>query len=214
MQNSPLEVCFYQFDNEISNTNSVLKELKKIRIEVRSGDYVHLDNRKIELFACLYFLKIHVSWEAFLESSFTRYICGYNCPSGNLPKLLIKRQSSITSALNTILNGKNYVNWSPDDTINRSKLFFLNGEPYLGAISSAKHELKNIYLLRNSIAHSSLFAHNNFRMLVRSEIGYNPRGMTPGRFLLTKRVIPGKKQITYLEYYLNMFRILGNQIIP
>jgi len=214
-RNSPLLYCATQFKNDINYTTDVPKELRKYRIEIRSGSHVHLDNRKIELYVCLYFLKIHLSWEAFLESTFVRYICGHPCPSGNSPILLIRKQTSIANALSTILAGKNYLAWSPDETINRTKIYLHMGEPYSSAISAAKHELTNIYVIRNRIAHRSEYAQNNFRQLIRSEIGYNPRGMTPGRFLMTKKAISGtRNKITYLDYYLYILHSLCNQIVP
>jgi hypothetical protein len=212
--NSPLLHCATQFKNDIHYTTNALKELRKYRIEIRSGIHVHLDNRKIELYVCLYFLKIHLSWEAFLESTLLRYICGHSSPSGNSPRLLISKQTSIANALSTILGGKNYLVWSPDEVINRTQRYLYMGEPYSSAISTAKHELTNIYVIRNRIAHRSEYAQNNFRQLIRSEIGYNPRGMTPGRFLMMKKAFSGtRKKITYLDYYLYILQSLCNHIV-
>jgi hypothetical protein len=213
-RNTPLFNCASQFRNDINSTSGILKELRKYRIEIRSGRYVYLDNRKIELYMCLYFLKIHLSWEAFLESSFVRYLCGHKSPSGVSPNLLISRQSCISNALTTILQGKNYLNWSPDETISRSQQYFYRGEPFSSAISAARNELNNLHIIRNRIAHRSEYAQKNFRNVVRSEIGFNPRGMTPGRFLMMKKPSSGRKKIIYLSHYLDILQILCNQIVP
>jgi len=213
-RNTPLLNCASQFKTDITFTADILKELRNYRIEIRPGRHVYLDNRKIELYVCLYFLKIQLSWEAFLESIFVRYLCGYPSPSGVSPKLLISRQTCITNALQTILEGKNYLSWSPDETISRSQKYFDMGEPFSTAISTAKHELKNLHIIRNRIAHRSEYAQQNFRNLVRGEIGFNPRGMTPGRFLMMKKPSAGRKKITYLAHYLDILQILCNQIVP
>jgi hypothetical protein len=212
-RNSPLARCVTLFKEEVKDIVHILAELPKYRIETTSGIHVHLDNRKVELFVCLYFLKLHLSWESFLESTFTRYICGYSSPSGMLPALLISRQPSISDALSNILQGKKYLSWAPSETISRSKKYMNNGEPYVSAISLAKNDLENLYIIRNRIAHSSQFARDNFRDLVRQEIGYNPKGMTPGRFLLAKKRL-GRKKISYIQYYLDNLEILSNLIVP
>lgn len=213
MRTSPLQHCASQFNSELKSTVNILAELRKYRIEIRSGRYVYLDIRKIESFVCLYFLKTHLSWEAFLESTFVRYMCGHSSPSGISPTLLGSRQTCINDAQITILNRRNFLSWSPDETISRAQTFFNTGTPYSSAISTARHELKNIYIIRNRIAHMSGYAQQNFRNVVRSEIGYNPRGMTPGRFLIMKKRISSRKRITYLEYYLDILQTLCSQIV-
>jgi len=213
-RNSPLLHCASQFKSDINHISNSLKELQKYRIEIRSGRYISLDNRKTELFLCLYFLKIHLSWETFLESTLVRYLCGHTSPSGASPTLLQGRQTCISNALSTLLSGRNYLNWSPDEIINRSQTFLSMGEPYSSAISTARHELGNIYIIRNRIAHRSEYSQQNFRNLVRNEIGYNPRGMTTGRFLMTKKAAIGRTKITYLDHYLNIFSILCDLIVP
>ena len=213
-RNSPLLYCASQFKNDINYISDIPKELQKYRIEIRSGRYIYLDNRKIELLVCLYFLRIHLSWEEFLESTFVRYMCGHSSPSGVSPTLLMGRKNCISDALSTILHGSNYISWSPSETISRSQRFLNMGEPYLSAISTARYELKNLYTIRNRIAHRSEYAQLNFRDMVRSEIGYNPRGMTPGRFLMMKKSTTGRRKITYLEYYLNILHTLCDLIVP
>ena len=212
-RNSPLLYCSSQFIRDINDTSIIINELQKYRIEIRKGKHIHLDNRTIELYICLYFLRIHLSWESFLESTFVRYICGHPNISGKSPTLLIPRQTSISFAMSTILGPKNFLSWSPDETIVRSQKYLHMGEPYSRAMSVAKNDLKNLYTIRNRIAHSSEYAQNMFRQTVRTEIGYNPKGMTPGRFLLMKKPISSRKKVTYLHYYLDILQTLANQIV-
>jgi hypothetical protein len=214
MHSIHLAKCISLFNEDFAVIDNAVRELRSYRIEVHPGVYHSLNNRSIESFVCLQFLRMHLSWEEFLESTFIRYICGYSSPSGLTPKLLCAQQRCLKDAMTEIHGTRRYVNWAPTETVDRACKYLDGGEPYHSSISAAKHELQNIYSIRNRIAHRSDFAKEQFRDVIRSEIGYNPRGITPGRFLLIRKKIGRRKNVTYLEYYMEMLSILSRQIVP
>ena len=76
------------------------------------------------------------------------------------------------------------------------------------------NDLEAIITVRNRFAHRSEFSQIQFNRLVRNEIGFNPPGMTPGRFLLTAiaNIRVGKK--TYFDFFTDLMLSLAYIIVP
>ena len=206
--------CTAMFNNEVSTVKQAVQEINLYRIEISPGVYHVLNNRTNELLICLQFLRMHLCWEGFIEAVLVRYLCGCSSPSGFTPTIVSSKTRNIRDAMQIISGNARYVSWSPGETIKRARVHFDNGEPFSSALSSALYQLNCISAIRNRIAHRSDFAKERFRETVRTEIGYNPRGMTPGRFLMMKRKISPRRRGTYFQYYSDILLALARQIAP
>ena len=147
-------------------------------------------------------LRIFMAWEAFLEDTFLRYMCGATSIGGLKPSCCaIPRDLKHARDIVCGMSNRDFIDWaSPDKVIQRSMLYFHDGEPFNSAVSPATVELRDFRTVRNRIAHDSDQARNDFAKLVRHHLGSVPRGMGPGRFLTT--VNPNRTgQLTYLGHW-------------
>jgi len=165
---------------------------------------------QLEMIVEMAFLRIFVSWESFLEDSLIRYVTGAISPSGYIPNTLIHPQN-LGHALDLVLSGRDYTSWnSASEVIQRSSLFFQDGEPYRSALEPAITDLDEMNIIRNRIAHKSVNSKNKFNSFIRRKFGHSVRGMTPGRLLLTLH--PSSASNTFLDYYIELI-ILSSTVI-
>lgn len=214
MPNISVEHCRKQLEQRLQQIDNFVKELKTYKIETNIDSYLPLKIRTFEMFVGLQFLLMHLAWEEFLESVFVRYMCGCSSPTGLSPQLLHNKEKCLKDAMTTLLGNHKYLNWSPTDTIDRANEYLDHGEPFSGIIGSARYALDSMSIIRNRFAHRSEYAAERFGELVRRELGYNPRGMTPGRFLLVEEPINRRRRQTYLKYYSDVLQIASNGIAP
>jgi len=92
----------------------------------------------------------------------------------------------------------------------RAKLYFQNGDPFYTVISMSLSDLKEMRIIRNSIAHSSRETKHAFDNLVRQKLGHNPRGMVVGKMLMER--IPSSNSRTLLEHYGQLLLTVGQLI--
>jgi hypothetical protein len=177
---------------------------------------------QLEMIVEMAYLRIFVSWESFLEESFIRYTTGAippsgNAtgaipPSGNAPVTLIHPQN-IGHALDLVVAGRDYISWnSASEVIQRSALYFQDGEPYRSALEPAIIDLDEMNIIRNRIAHKSAKSKSKFNSFIRRKFGHSVRGMTPGRLLLTQH--PSTAPGTFLNYYIDLLTLTSETIIP
>lgn len=166
---------------------------------------------QVELFAELSFLRMYVSWESFLEESFSRFLCGARGASGTRPVSCAKPRSidHAKSLLIGLERGGRYADWSKRDTVvSRAELFFRHGAPFVGPLSAAARDLDDMRLIRDCIAHRSHTVRDNLAKLVHRRTGVAHR-YSPGRFLL--RTAPGTPD-TYLELFSQKLTLTAEQI--
>ena len=167
---------------------------------------------QLEMIVEMAFLRIFVSWESFLEESFIRYATGAITPAGYGPERLINPQN-LGHALDLIHSGRDYINWnSASEVIQRSALYFQDGEPYRSALEPAIIDLDEMNIIRNRIAHKSAKSKSKFNSFIRRKFGHSVRGMTPGRLLLTQH--PSTAPGTFLNYYIDLLTLTSETIIP
>lgn len=167
---------------------------------------------QLEMIVEMAYLRIFVSWESFLEESFIRYAIGAISPSGNAPNTLIHPQN-IGHALDLVIAGRDYISWnSASEIIQRSALYFQDGEPYRSALEPAITDLDEMNIIRNRIAHKSAKSKSKFNSFIRRKFGHSVRGMTPGRLLLTLH--PTTTPGTFLNYYIDLLALTSETIIP
>jgi len=195
--------------------SQVLRELER---QVNSGQNLVITGKtfgfpqiQIEIIAEMAFLRVFMAWENFLEESFIRYLVGAASPAGYCPERFVNPPNMVI-AEKLIKGEREYVRWnSASDVINRSDLFFKDGEPYKNVLQGATTELNEMNTIRNRIAHKSTYSKNKFTDFVRRTFGHRIRGMTPGRFLLTPK--DASSRITYFDHYVEIIKYASRTII-
>jgi hypothetical protein len=190
---------------------SLSVDAEKFR-EFKSNRYHPLTQSRRFLITELSFLQIFNAWEEFLEETFIHYMCGHKTQSGYSPILKVRlSEATLHQASVTVNQGKAYSDWSrSDEVMNRARIYFDKGEPFATAIENSYNMLEEMRKIRNGIAHSSTHSREKFSELVRQKIGYLPRNMGPGRFLLQD--ISGSGQ-TLLYNYGSLLKVLGRVIV-
>lgn len=129
---------------------------------------------QVELFAELSFLRMYVSWEAFLEESFSRFLCGARGTSGAVPMSCAKPDSieHARSILIGLDRGGRYADWSKRETvIARASLFFRHGAPFSVPITAAARDLDDMRMIRDCIAHKSRASKDSLAKIVQRRTG-------------------------------------------
>jgi hypothetical protein len=113
-----------------------------------------------------------------------------------------------------LLGGQRYLRWTPNEIMVRAKQFFGNGAPFDQTVRFARQQLEDICTIRNAFAHRSEHAQSEFRQLVRREMGYNPRAMSPGKFLLKSNAAGTSPGQPFIQYYADVLQTIGHMIVP
>ena len=163
----------------------------------------------------LSFFQIFLSWEFFLEETFTLYLWGKRPPSGIPPRRLVRPSTRKEAILMVVGADRNYVDWTKVDGLNsRAKKYFDDGKPYTDAFYGQRQFFEELRVIRNAIAHSSHHSQEEFKKLARRKLlGTFPPGMTVGGFLST--AIPGSSPPqSFLEYYVDGIIFVAEKIVP
>jgi hypothetical protein len=171
------------------------------------GNLIHV--RDQEEIAGLTLLKLTLAWESFLEDTFLRYLCGAKSAAGVSPTLLLGKQPKLNAAFRALSGSNKFLGWQPDTTLKRANKFFDAGEPYETAVKGAKSVLEDMGSIRNRIAHRSDHSVIEFQAVVQVHFGFVPRGMTPGRFLLSTLPILG---IPAIDHYTGIVKATAHLI--
>ena len=204
------------FDQNVQNALAFSRQAKNFRMLRPDGKPRHIGVRRVEALAGLTLLMIYLLWEDFLESVFVRYMCGAKSASGFAPLLCLAPQPTITAAMTQLLSsqGANYLDWNSNAALRRACRYFDRGEPFLTALGAARQTLEDTRIVRNRFAHRSEFAKQQFRTVVLRSLGYVPRGMGPGRFLLTTNPSSLAGGQTFIEFYANTLLGASQSIVP
>lgn len=202
--------CLDGFENNVLTTLSMLTEARSFRIR-RQNSYVSIGARRIELFGSFALLRICLSWETFVEDVFCRYLSGARTASGYGPTLLIPPCSSAKVAMQGLLGRQRYLQWSSGEILSRANSCFGSGDPFATAVNAVTNTLEEVVTIRNRFAHRSDYAITKFRSVVMRWFGSVPRGLTPGRFLLSYD--PGSGQ-PFIEFYANTLIGAARAIVP
>jgi len=164
---------------DIANKAAQYKELRK-------GKYRSIPKPMLYSINELSFLKLFISWEHFLEQSFIRFMCKAKNSAG-FPVETYVNPRDLEHALNMLKQKQRYVDWTVvNDVIKRAKLYFKDGEPFSTALGQVSAHLTEMKIIRNRIVHESKKANEDFRNLVRQKFGHFPRGMMPGKLLMSR----------------------------
>jgi hypothetical protein len=195
----------------------VLKEFKndvagcaRLLLSVRGAGFPFF---QVELFAELSFLRMYVSWEAFLEESFSRFLCGARGISGAIPTSCVNPHSieHAKSILVGLDRGGRYADWSRRDTVTaRASLFFRDGAPFSIPLTAAARDLDDMRAIRDCIAHKSRVSKESVAKIVQRRTGVAHK-YSAGRFLLKRPTQPGAPA-TFLDFFANTLVLIAERI--
>ena len=138
-------------------------------------------------------------------------MCGARNSSG-YPTERNVNPNCLKNALDILKQKQRFVDWTiGDDVINRAKVCFRNGEPFVGGMGRSLNHLANMKIVRNRIAHISGGTNKAFQNLVRQEMGHGQKGMVPGKFLMEK--IPPTSTTSLLQNYGNILLTAARIIV-
>ena len=166
-----------------------------------------------EIIIKIVFLQTFISWEEFLDESFTLYLLGKRPPKGKCPRRL-HNPTRRKDAIRLIIGDRNYADWTRTDIlIDRAKKYFRGGEPYKSALGSYQNVLADMNTIRNAIAHSSTHSKNQFKALVRRKLGTYPPNLSVAKFLAM--TMPSSSPTkSFLQFYLENIHIAADTIVP
>lgn len=116
-----------EFGREVSRAQDLVQRLELARIalarDARSRHLLHVS--KLELFYEFAFLRVFLTWEAFLEQTFLRYLCGYHHSGGQEATHSTHYYRTLADAERAVLGQHRYVLWhNPDIVVVRAQNFF------------------------------------------------------------------------------------------
>jgi len=172
--------------------------------------YKELTIARLEALYELAYLRIFLTWEAFLEESFLRYLCGFHNSAGPVA-LKVGRFSTIDDARVAVLAGSRFVSWyNPVSVVRRAQRFCINS-PHELVVVSVQTQLEWYAAIRGRIAHASTYARGEFDQATLGLAGRRIRGSRPGSFLRTIDHGAGKR---WLHVLADGFKGLAGQITP
>lgn len=150
-------------------------------------------------------LKVFGKWEKFLEDIFIEYMLGGKSRNGCKVVRYVNPVDK-DHAYRMIQNVNLYPDWSDTEKVLiNARNFFENGGAF-EILKTMKAELTSLKKVRNSIAHLSIRAQNDFEKLVQGKTGYLPDGITPAKFLIEFRHGKKRSSPTYYEHYINYLK--------
>jgi hypothetical protein len=132
------------------------------------------------------FMKIFLSWETFLESTFIDYMLG----KPSIGATILTRHVSPKNAghANDMLHvggHQRHVDWSTPDAVRRmSRVCFDEGEPYESVLSSINSDLLDLKTIRNAASHASRASAAALDGLATRKLQVSVSGITAAELLL------------------------------
>jgi hypothetical protein len=183
MPKSPVIKSLARFKARLDGESDNLKKLSLLQVKTGTR-LTPLPKTVKEKFAESAYLLVFAAWESFLEDTFLAYMCSGQTVRGYHPECFVKCKDA-EHAKKLLRGDRRFVRWTfPSETKERAGLWFKGGEPYDSALGVVSNQLDSMRLVRNGIAHDSSDAREGFRGAVRAILGYVPRRLTPGSWLL------------------------------
>jgi len=162
-------------------------------------------------------LKLTVACEAFLEQALGAYVIGETAPGGFRPVRKRKLKMPHKQALQIFRGDLKFVGWiSPGKVMERAESWLRDGEPFAGALAPVSQVLGYVRLMRNSIAHESESATEEFLDRTRNLYGALPRPVSPGHQLLQPcpASLPGLVGADLFSAIVATYRSLSTTVVP
>ncbi|WP_417335895.1 hypothetical protein [Halobacteriovorax marinus] len=150
--------CYKHLEKEIEKHLDILTKLENSGV-MSQGEVLGLYETTL--------LKLFISFEAYIESSFMCYLMGKRSSFNYKPKLRIK-VTSIEDAYHwingKILSNREFIDWSNLNFIrDKAKLFWGTDDNPYDRLLGASPQYKHIKTLRNSVAHLTRFHYDSLK---------------------------------------------------
>lgn len=158
-------------------------------------------------------LESFTAFEGLLEDLFLGLLTGTHISPQVKLKVTIQPESAIYELLVGLGKG-NYLDWMPYKEVvePRAKLFFEDGKPFTG-LDTLKGSLRELYIIRNVIAHQSKFSMEKFEeTFIQSKI-LSQNEKTPLGFLRGRHIVSGNKtKMTRYEHYIIQLKAIAQYL--
>lgn len=182
----PLPALSGQFLAEVSKALDFTRRLEAAQVALGGKGALagEIGLTGVELGYELAYLRVFLSWEDFLESTFYRLMCGYSragIQENKAPGFTYSQ--SLSEAESLVLGNRDYVLWhNPAAVIGRADRFFIDS-PFRLVVASAQARIEYFASVRHRIAHAQEHAQTVFDQTTVSLAGRRYKGSRPGRFL-------------------------------
>jgi hypothetical protein len=152
---------FYEFAGHLKSTNYTRAKSEAL------FSFKRIVKRDVSLIYSGLFIDAVTSFEQFIEKLFVGLLVGRISHSLRVKPLAKFKSSKICKEI--ICNERPYVDWLPyDKTLKKAKIYFEDGEPFSLVDSSYIKKLRDMSIIRNSLAHKSEFAQSKFINIIKS----------------------------------------------
>lgn len=189
---------------------SEIKRLQKFDAENQkkySAGKPSLSKREISLLTESIFFSAFREYENFIRDVFLIYSLG-NSKYQRRKIISYLQPKDFFHAEKLMQSSMPFLEWnSPDEIIERSELYFVNGYPFKVPYATNLQALKDYKRVRNHIAHNSSASLAQYIKVLKNHYGTIPLNTpSPGEFLLeSERRFPGRyKLLTFFDLIINM----------
>jgi hypothetical protein len=156
------------------------------------------------------FLQMYKAWESFQEECTLAFMAGRLRADGrSVASDVSTRTEEVARSL--IYQERQYVLWTDvDGVIERWNRIFSDPNLLVAAIRPTTTELRQMTVLRNAIAHSSVHAQDKFKDLVQRQFGGRPPIARPSTFLVA--TYPPDPTRTFFDRYADVLELVGTAI--
>ncbi len=130
------------------------------------------------------YLRVFIAWEAFLEETFVRYMCGFAGTAGQMqPAGNMQHHPTIAAARGALYGSQSYLLWhNPKTVVARSKVHFVGGL-HETVVQSHITRIEWFAHVRHRVAHGQNDARQKFDVATMNLAGRRYQGSRVGRFL-------------------------------
>ena len=218
------------FLREIWSAHNLVDAVAQLPISISPSDDNHpsFHPRYQEQVVSLAFMAVVTAWHEFLELSFVRYMAGAYTANGYAPRPKFGQANTIKAAYKILAFDPNfdpnrrYLDFGNPTWVFERADFFFSQHPYQG-LQKYNQLLQNANKIRNRIAHNSQKSKSDFKEValwfLQPSSGRLRQGFSPGVLLMriAQRHFPTNildNNVSHFEAYVQLFRMLANQIVP
>lgn len=221
-----IDLVLKEFRREGASSARLVKDMRKVLDQEASPFPAPESKDYIEKIAEVAFLKLLISWEAFLERTLVLYLIGKKAGNGHCPERLVGNIKDEEMAYK-LLSGNpdfkiesRYLEYLLDPEKVMKVVDFFFGSHRYNSIKDDAVFIKHIRSVRNHIAHNSQSSQSNFETATRYFMNTrNSYDGTVGGFLLSpvrkksSMEISGKSW-THFDAFSTFFVSLAVEIAP
>lgn len=181
---------------QVDDALKLVQAAELVRSAVPVGSHARrgFSFHQIEAMYELAYLRVFAAWEAFLEESFYRMMCGYMSSGVTHSLRAPPRPRRVEDARLIVLDGQDFKPWhDPTIIVNRTAKFFVSvpgsDVPHSSVVASAHALIKDLSHIRHHIAHITADTCAKYQAATMRLCGAR-FGRKAGRFLRSESADP------------------------